>query len=109
MASVTFTLPHPPQQSHGFWVDWTFAAGSYLPLGTSLSEGGATELFLGTFRVPTSGTVPRIVLRLAPNQTTNASIAGPDFSDLFEASGTVHMVATDGTEYTYSFNWRRYR
>ena len=103
MASVTFTLPDPPTQSHGFWIDWTFAQGSYLPLGTSLSEGGATELFLGTFRVPTSGTVPRIVLRLAPDQTTNASIAGPNLSDVFEAGGTVHMLATDGSEYTFSF------
>ena len=102
MASVTVTISDNTVRTFEFGgetaIDWTLSQGSYLSLGTALSQDGITELFLGrVFAYFTGVPVDLMGIRIASSQSVNSNDAGPDFSDQMESSGTITFVAEDGS------------
>ena len=102
MASVTVTIPSSPSEIGSAAIGWQSVSGSSnlgISLGSSLSASG-NEIFLGRLSLLFSGSGNTIFLRLALDATSDPLLTGPDFSDQMEASGTIRIVASNGSEVT---------
>ena len=101
MASVTVTIPNSNWLSLTTisLLQWDAPSNSLVPLGTSLSSDGATNMFLGRLIFPRISTA-ELQLRFAPSQTVEESEAGPEFSTQMEMHGTMVFTASDGSSVT---------
>ena len=99
MASVTITIPNSDWSDSSISVDWNPPNASHITLGSTLSVGGSTELFLGRFilpRIPSS----TIGIQLSDGSGGSEAGLGPEFSDQMENSGTITIVASNSDSLT---------
>lgn len=97
MASVTITIPNSDWASGGNRNQWTPPNAEHISLGTSLSEDGITELFLGYFAIPRTNVT--FTIHLSDGISSEVD-AGPDFSTQMENSGTITIIASDSSTVT---------
>ena len=94
MAEVSITIPHSYASFSTVAMGWNPPAGSNIPLGASLSEGGNTPLFLGQLQLPRDLNT-NIYIALSQTVGLDDTIPGPDFSPQMEAGGTITFVASN--------------
>ena len=89
MASVQITIPTAGITDTTTQLEYT--PSPRVSLGSSISADSTVEQFLGLFQL-VGGTTATITIRLSPDLTaTDPVLAGPDFSDTMEASGTIRI------------------
>ena len=98
MVSVTVTVPNTNwvQGTPNNWFWNPQIDRDHVLLGSQLSAGNATNLYLATlgFNSTNNGS---FLLQLSDG-SSDASDAGPDFSDDMEQTGTIRFVASNGSE-----------
>ena len=99
MAEVTITIPDSDWSDSSISIDWNPSNNAHITLGSTLSVGGSTELFLGRFILPR---IPSSTIGIQLSDGTGGSEAGlgPEFSDQMENSGTITILASNGDSLT---------
>ena len=97
MAFVTVTIPNDRWFVQTTRVVWTPQTTDVIPLGTTLSVNGSTELFLQQLILPRNSTRGMLV---ELSEASGGFFLGPDFSDTMENQGRITLVASNGVSVT---------
>ena len=88
---VTITLPGTSATFSANHMSWVLNGSARINLGTILSEGGRTTLYLAQFRIPLRSTVT-FQIALARNTSEGGLVGGPDFSSQMESDGSITLA-----------------
>ena len=92
--SVTIQIPNSDWSFNNNFLRWDPPGDEHISLGDTLAAISGTELFLGALFFQTLVGALNVILS---DGTSDDLLAGPEFSDQMEASGTITFLASDGS------------